>query len=781
MRIFALKQRRVLMLTSAIGLVVLSAAQPVQAQEATSPEAEPAVGEIVVTAQKRSESVNSVPMSVTAASGETLRELGIKDVADLAKIVPGLTYVQSGFATPVYSIRGVGFYETSIASTPAVTVYTDEIPLTYPQMTRNAGLDVERVEVLKGPQGTLFGQNATGGAINYVAAKPTSDLKAGTDLSFGRFSTFDGSAYISGPISNSVRARLAVRTVQGDGWQRSYTHGGTNGSKDLLQGRLLVDIDLSPAWTVTLGATGWRDHSEAQAPQLVAATPAVPVLADPRLLVYPTAPDSTRQADWSPGYSRRADDSFYQLSMRNELELSDALKLTAITAYSKLKVDSPVDVDGTALELYHRQAIGGVSSFYQEVRLSAELSGIRGILGASYQRDTSDEDDFVMAADGVVARLFGPGFTASKFDFLANNRVRSWGIFANVDVPLGSDLTLQGGARYSNMINQFAGCTADFRDNDPRNFGPAVQALINGARASFGLPAITIPEGTCTTFDNSLTPGLVTRKLKEDNVAWRVALNWKPNAESLLYANVSKGYKAGNFASVGATVASQYDPAGQEALLAYEAGFKLSLAGRRAQLNGAVFYYDYNDKQLRGSVQDPIFGSLDKLLNIPKSHVFGWEIQGQVRPARGFSLNAGLTYLESKVDRTFLNFTPYGQPADFRGESFPYTPKWQGTIDTQYEAPVSDGLSVFGGVSARIQSSTRTAFGRLPLFSIPGNAIVDARAGVASSSGSWRAWVWGRNVFDKFTYTSLAYLPTDVTVRYAGNPATFGASLSFEY
>lgn len=772
--------RQTLLATTSVALALLSFV-PATAQEANVSPKEIATGDIVVTAQKRSERLNTVPMSINAVSGAMLRDQGIRDTADLVKIVPGLTYVQSGFATPVYSIRGVGFYETSLASTPAVTVYTDEIPLAYPQMTRNAGLDVERVEVLKGPQGTLFGQNATGGAINYIATKPTSNLQIGSDLSFGRFATVDASAFVSGPINDNVRVRFAARSLQGDDWQRSYTQGRKNGKKNIIQGRLLVDVDLSPAWNVMFGASGWIDHSESQAPQLVAATPAVPLLADPSFLAYPTAPASNRAADWSPSYSQRADDGFYQLSMRNAIELSDDVTLTAITAYSKLSINAPVDVDGTALELYHRRAIGNISSFYQEVRSNGTVGKARWIIGAGYQRDTSAEDDFVNAGDGVVSRLFGPAFSASRFDFLANGRISSWGLFGNLDLPLSSTLTLQGGARYSKIVNRFEGCTADYPDNDPRNIGPAFAALLNQTRDQFGLAPITIPEGGCITFDDTLTPGMVQRELRENNISWRVALNWQPSSSALLYANVSKGYKAGNFASVGATLASQYDPAGQEGLLAYEAGFKLSLVDRKAQLNGAIFYYDYNNKQLRGSVQDPIFGSLDKLLNIPKSYVLGWEVQTQLRPVPGFTLNAGLTWLKSKVNGSFNNYTPYGQPANFDGESFPYTPKWQGAIDAQYEMALSSRLSGFIGANARYQDTTRTAFGKQPIFFIPAYTIVDLRAGVASNSNRWRAWVWGRNIFNQFTYTSLAYLPTDSTVRYAESPATYGVSLSFRY
>ena len=162
----------VLRLTSSFAaLLVAVAATPVVAQ--TVPTEAEATGDIVVTAQKRSESVNSVPMSITALSGSDLRAHGVTDVAGLVKVTPGFNAIDSGFGTPVYYLRGVGFFDSSLAAKPTVTVYQDEVPVPYSVMTAGASFDLERVEILKGPQGTLFGSNATGGAINYVVAKPT--------------------------------------------------------------------------------------------------------------------------------------------------------------------------------------------------------------------------------------------------------------------------------------------------------------------------------------------------------------------------------------------------------------------------------------------------------------------------------------------------------------------------------------------------------------------------------------------------------------------------------
>jgi outer membrane receptor protein involved in Fe transport len=195
-------------------------------------------------------------MSVTAITGDALTSRGIVNVQDLAKVTPGLSFAESGNGVPVYSLRGVGFFDTSLGARPTVSVYLDEAPLPFAIMSGGASFDLERVEVLKGPQGTLFGQNATGGAINYVSAKPSSTPAAGATLSFARFATADWQGYVTGPLAPGLNARLAVRTMQGGGWQKSYTRDDTLGQQNYLQGRFLLDWRASDRLRLQLDLSG---------------------------------------------------------------------------------------------------------------------------------------------------------------------------------------------------------------------------------------------------------------------------------------------------------------------------------------------------------------------------------------------------------------------------------------------------------------------------------------------------------------------------------------------
>src|SRR5258706_12045354 len=252
-------------LLSAALSAMASTLAPAQALAQTAPErpgTSADVGEIIVTAQKREQKLSDVGMAITAVTGEQLAKRGVTDVVGLTKIEPSLQFARSGYGTPVYTLRGVGYFDQSLSATSAVAIYQDEVAYTYPVMTKGALLDLERVEVLRGPQGTLYGQNATGGAVNFIAARPTSIFAAGFDANYGRFNDVDLSGFVSGPLSPTLNARLALRLQEGGAWQKSNTRQDTLGDKDNKFGRLLLDWRPTDNFTATLNINGWTDNTE---------------------------------------------------------------------------------------------------------------------------------------------------------------------------------------------------------------------------------------------------------------------------------------------------------------------------------------------------------------------------------------------------------------------------------------------------------------------------------------------------------------------------------------
>ncbi len=804
--------------SASIGCMAIAApATAQQAQPAAETVDQPVEAEnadIVVTANKREQNLNDVGLSITAVSGEALAQRKISSLEDIASIVPGLSYSASTTNTPIYTLRGVGFNESSLGVYPAVSVYVDQAPLPFPVLASHSAYDLERIEVLKGPQGTLFGQNSTGGAINYIAAKPTNSFEAGGDISYGRFNAIDGNAYVSGPLSENVRARLALTGANSDGWQYSVTRpNDRNGATSYVAGRLLLDADVTEAIKLSFNVNGWVDKSEPQAQQLIGIRTGGPQGATAVKLAATSvfAPDNARAADWStfltdpatgvqnadgtfvPGtatatdFTPRANRKFYQLAMRADIELGSEITLTSLTSYSNYDQKQATDGDGNAAVTFDLQKNDGyVRSFSQELRLANDTRGaFRWVLGANYESSTTFEDQLLRYFDNSnynPATLYINGSEVNN-----KQKIRNYAAFASTEYDLVEKLTLKVAARYTN---------SSIKDN---NCGFTIPG--GNVDKLFG----TASPNACYTFDAAFMNGPpILQTLKEDNVSWRVGLDYKITENTLIYANVSRGYKAGSFPSLAAATFKALKPVTQESVTAYEAGFKTQFLDRVISLNAAAFYYDYRDKQIRGKIIDNpnIFGALDTLANIPKSTIYGFEADLTIRPTRGLSINGALTYLNSEIKTGPVapyNFDVFGRTDSFVGDNLPFTPKWSGVINADYRHEMSGGGSAYVGVTTNIRSSSdavpggsrigfpsqtaepnsRLRAGIANPFQNNGYATVDARLGYEGLDGAWRIMIWGKNVFDKYYWTNVI-ASADSVARFAGRPATYGITVGFK-
>lgn len=824
---------------AAIAIVVLDASVAL-AQTAEAPAADnPATDEIVVTANKREQSVNNVGLTISAATGENLLERGVRGPEDLAKLVPGFTFTQSLYSTPVYTLRGIGLYDATFGAAPSVSIYTDEIPRNVPVMSDALDLDIARVEVLKGPQGTLFGQSSTGGAINYILGKPTDSLEAGAFASYERFNRAELSGFISGPLGEGLKARLAVKGVSGGAWQRSLSRpNDDNGDERKLMGRLTLDFQPADSVKLRFTATGAIDHSDPLAPQyagtllniygtqaqllasgnpygrvdaaryasltnpasagydasflgrqateaarLGSANPAV--AAGARALLGTPISSDARDAEWTSGLLGNSDNSYYQFALRADIDLSDTITLTSNTAYARKTLNYAQDLDGTTAQVVDVPLNGYVRAFNQELRLAGNTDRLHWIVGASFDDIRTEQNNFFYLGDySANADLIK--LTSNNF----NSQQKSYGIFGNAEFKLTSNLTIQGGIRYTK--NELS---ATYCYNDPAIDAGQGTAIVFGSALN-SIP-ITILPGECfpTTGDlltgtarSTLSP--VQSSLDQDNVSWRIGANYKFDGGTLLYATVSQGYKAGIFSAIGASRVNQYTPATQEKVIAYEAGFKAPL-GRGVQLNGAGFYYDYSDKQVRGRVQDTVFGLLEKMLNVPKSRIWGIEGQLTAEPIDGLNVSIGATYLNSRVTGDYSQtpdglgvYNASGFTGNFKGSRLPYTPSFSANVDIQYSAPISSSLKGFIGGTLVYTGKQNATFETDVLeaddFVIPSYTTLDLRAGIATEGDRVRVSVFGRNVTNKSYITGVSTF-LDTLVRYRGRPATYGLSVQFQY
>jgi outer membrane receptor protein involved in Fe transport len=770
---------------------------PAQAHAQDTAASDGGVPEIIVTAQKRAQSINDVGLTITALGGDALKQQGIQNLRDIAKVVPGLSFADSDHGTPIFTLRGVGFSDNSISGYPTTSVYVDEVPLPFAVMAAHANLDVERVEVLKGPQGTLFGQNSTGGAINYIAAKPTDTLAAGVDATVGRFGQGEANGYIGGPISDTLGVRLSGQYGYGDGWQKSYTRDDTNGKRNYLNGRMLTVWNPTSALKIQLNLNGWRDRSDPLAPQLAAMNPlfdgadfGVPGLSlvKPRADAYAFAKETPRAADWSTDVTRpRGDRWQYQGALRGDLDVTDNVVLTSITSYTKFHTDQTFDLDGTDLELYGFNVRGHIKSFTQELRLAGgEGTALHWVLGTNYEKSKTYEDQTQYYHDSTVATI-GFGATAAE---IAQSSKRNYAFFASGDYEVVPGVTFKAGGRYTNSRQTMNQCNFDTGDGTTN---AAVAFLYGQIHPGKPFPAAI---GDCTTLDPvTFEPSRFLDTLKEHNVSWRVGVDYKVNRDLLLYATVAKGYKAGGWPTTGAFLLSSYGSVKQESLLDYEAGFKAQLLDRKLSINGAAFWYDYRNKQLLGRIKDPVFTALPALVNIPKSRVRGAELEVNAVPTEGLRLNAGLIYLDAKVTE-YVGVNAAGADRDFSGSAIPFTSKWQYVVSADYSVPMEGNFRPFVGATvsgrssataiigsaagARMKAGFRSIVPLADLYNLPSYTMLDLRAGIEAQDGDWRLTVWGRNITNEYSISNVIE-GNDPVGRYTGQPATYGVTFMHKF
>lgn len=757
--------------TSTLAIVAASgAAVSAQAQTETAQSSDARGGElpdIIVTANKRSESLQNVPLSIAAVGGDTLREQGVASAQDLARIVPSFNVTSASYGTEVFSIRGVGFYDTTLGAVPAVSVYLDQVPIPFAVMAKNVSLDPERVEVLLGPQGTLFGQNSTGGAINYIPAKPTKDFKAGLTGTFGRFETYNIDGFVSGPLSDTLGARISFRSLNSDkGWQRSVSRNARLGRVRDIEGRILLEWQPTEKFDLQLNVNGFKDTSDTQAARYLGYILAVPAVAAlvPEITGAPVVGGSSRNADWDPNTDFSRNNRAIQASVRADYHLSDSLTITNLASYNKYKHNQNQDIDGLALRSVLQQTIGTIRSYYDELRISGNIGDdLKFVAGGSYQDSRVAQSDLgfpdVYSTSRLVTFLGLPDFKFYRTN--ATQRFRSYAGFASADYNISDQFALHGGVRYTKTKISTFGCTV----------GDA------GLNALIGMP--TLPPGECVTLLDSGSLGLFVDSFTEDNVSFRAGVDYKPSSDVMLYANLSRGFKTGGYPVIAATFETALKPATQEQLTAYEIGFKATLADRTLRVNGAVFYYDYRDKQIRGREEVPIFGVLEKLINIPKSNVKGADFNVEWRPVTGLILSGGMSYVKSRI-KDYVGIDIRGASVNLDGASFPNAPSFRSNLAFQYEVPLSDALEAFIGGDYQHVSSTRGTLGFEPVLRIASYDLVGARVGVRQPDDRWSVTAFVKNLTNE-NYSTGTNLAGEALISFAGLPRTYGLTLGVNF
>jgi iron complex outermembrane receptor protein len=718
-------------------------------QEATTDQASP--NDIIVTAQFRGQSLQRTPLAITAVSADELDQRSITSVADLTSEAPSVvlkpasaTYGQALAA----SIRGIGQIDSSFAYEPGVGIYVDDVYYATLIGSQLDLLDLDRVEILRGPQGTLTGQNSIGGAVKLFTKRPTGDGSGYLEGTVGSFNQLKlrGAVDIS-LVPDRLFARMSVIGENKDGFVKRLDYNcvnpsagnaaakgtdcelGTEGGRSYTGGRLALRWLASDNVEVNLAADVLRDRSETSPDLLLAVDPAfAPPGYDSRY--FPTDPYATYAgftigSAYGPNYSYPTTNKLdsYGLSGTVDVALGDNLSLKSITAYRENEATHYNDGDGSPLGINLYFQYQRFRQFTQELRLNGETDN--GLLEYTV-------GGFYLSGHGITRDRLNSG----GLEFLSGpdpTKARTLAAYTTAIVHPTENLTVTGGLRYTNLRKEQSFVREAPDLSGPWPFGP------------------TPPAST----------------YKGSNIDYRFAVNYQFTPSFMVYAQTATGFKGGG-SNPRPLAPLQSRPFGEEKLTSYEVGFKSRFLDNAVTMNGAAFIEKYKDIQLiRSSCPEysPFVGFPCVLPeNAGDATIKGAELEVALRPVSGLSIDGSVSYLDFQYDYILPSLVT-GGAIDYNSVT-PFTPKWKANAGIQYEVGLPGGSSITPRFNVSYQSSVYSQTENTIYNLIDRQTIANASVRFVSSDKVWQAILGVNNLFNKFYYNN----------KFGGNITFFGGA-----
>ena len=721
-----------------IALASALAASPAFAQERAESAAD--AGEIVVTAAKRSENLQAVPISISAISGSDLAKSRISSVDSLVSKVVNLQLTSIvGDNTPIFSLRGVSMSDYSLNQSSPVATYYDEVYKGNFAFLGVAMYDLERIEVLRGPQGTLYGKNTTGGAVNLISRTAKLGESSGNfSAGYGNYNRIDVNGAVNLPLGEKAALRVAGSFAHADGWFKNVVPGKPDLAETREWGlRGTLYFEPSDGVTITLrGSTSYQNpHNYG-------------IFAQPESINRP----GLGKWEIASNETTRRKARTYSAALTANVDVSDTLTLTSISSYDKGSLHFVEDTDGQSIQLLEIPYDDEAKQFAQDLRLTSTSGGpFDFILGAYYAHEqVFNSSTFRIAldvdanGDNVInAQDCADGLPlACQFKNQFDQTKESAALYTDLKYALGDKVTLHGGLRYTHDT---------------------------GRQYNFSSDALGV--------DNSLIVNLIPLselKYSIDNLSGKIGLDYKFDSGNLAYASVSRGYRAPSFNAQAFFDPSELSVAKAEKVTAYEAGLKTRFADRRVTLNLAGFYYDYRNQQFINV--DPA-SAAQTLLNIPQSRIFGGEVELTVRANDRFTLHGGLGLLSTKI----ISGTVSGSNvADNKLSNAPSLSFNLGVDLTLFDSSAGK-LSLHPEMS--YQTSQFFEVVNIPRLRQNGYALLGGHIDWESKDKRWNVSVWGKNLADKQYFTSRVDLLAGFGFDYnhIGNPRTYGITLGMEF
>lgn len=730
--------------------------------------------EVVVTAQKREQNLQDVGISMAALSANDLKSMGVSSVDQLGSSVPGVMIFQFGEeATTTITIRGVSQNDFADHNEAPVAVYQDGA---YNSFIGGAGFtlfDVDRIEILRGPQGTLFGRNATGGLVQVISKKPTDTFEAYVSADGGEYGLAHVEGAVSGPLTDTISSRLSLSATQQDG-NVTNTFGRDKQGTDNVSGRLQFDLHPSDDVKLLLNVRGLRDDvkgtvaykpksalfSAGVANGLVSyandfaqyqafcqgffgATPP-PGSTDCFGFTDPKPSDPWTVAQDEDGVMDRKQ---FGTTATLSWKINPDVQLTSISDYLKLDRLYVEDTDGTTNTLFHFYSDVDSWQASQELRLNGNAAAgtFNWQAGLYYLKI---EHDILTGADANT------GFGAPTDFFTANtNRqsTRSYSAFGQVDWAFADQWSVTAGVRYV---------------SDKKQMTIGASCLFDGC-GTLGLIAPGIVQGIG--FNETVAPGLTERSDKD--VAAKVELDWRPIDGLLTYMSVNRGIKGGGFnAAAVSGIPINYVPYEPEVLTAYELGVKSTFFDQRAQLNTSVFYYDYENYQAF-----TLTGFSPFVFNTSAT-TRGAEVELRFLPVRSVDVSIGLSYLDAVAKDVPLQF-PSGPFVD---QTPPQSPEFTGSATVRKNWALASGTVSLQGTVNHVGKRYFNTINH-PAVSDTSYTAGNARLSYMDAEERWEVALWANNITnEEYLLTAFDLSTTNgVVSQVYAPPRQIAATISY--
>jgi iron complex outermembrane receptor protein len=736
--------------------------------------AEAMMEEIIVTAQKRSENLQETPVSVTAFTAEAIEALGFRQSVDITAQTPNFSvgYPNGDTGVPAPFIRGVGLNDFGVLNQGPVAAYADQ---TY--ISSNAAqifqlLDVERVEVLRGPQGTLYGRNATGGAVNYISRKPTRENEGWVRAGAGSrgLTKFEGA--FGGPIGDNTAFRAAVLKTDSDGWMKNRFTGNDQQGIDELAWRLMLETQFSDDFNVLFNIHGGQTESDAVqyrhlgvwdaagnmcSNQAILAGQCADIFGYSENAPYTTfnGVDVPAVPDYDEGnydFEAQNDTDFWGVSLTAEWTVGD-YTITSITSYDEMDDFRPEETDDGPNDILTGELSVDQETLSQEIQIKWEDDKWSWIAGAYYLKDeATDNTAFDILRDlrpfyvGVPCTLAAPentsGFCLDDFVFKTKSGtdqdITSLALFYDATINLTDQLKLSLGLRYTDEEIEH---NSFFFYDEPEAGNPAQPGFPGKASNDF------------------------------QNVSGRILLDYRYNDDLLFYGGVTTGFKAGGIQSTSDGVA----PYDEEELISYEIGFKSMWNNGSLRFNGSAFYYDYSDLQVFAFV---IVGGVgfSTISNAADATISGAEFELQWLPTENLFINLGVGMLDTEYE-DFVIAT-----GDYSGNSITMSPELTLNGLIQYDIPLGDRGTVTLQTDFNYQDEVFFDALNNPLLSEDDYWIWNARVSWTSSDDNWEVAAFGRNLGDEeFMVYAFDLSFFGFNEEMLGTPRSYGLDVSYRF